>query len=244
MKKRIDLLLVEKNHVETRTKAQAMIMAGQVFVAGKKVKKSGEVFVSNSSISIISLHPRWVSRGALKLIHAIEYFNLQIKNLICLDIGASTGGFTEVLLKNKAKKIYAVDVGTNQIHESLKKEEKIISLEKTNARYLNKKIIPDMIDLIVCDSSFISLKKVLNTSLDFLDKKNGMIIALIKPQFEANKCEIKRGGVVIDPIVHQRICKEIETWFVKDCKMKVQGIIKSPIKGPKGNIEFLILVRF
>ena len=244
MKKRIDLLLVEKNHVETRTKAQAMIMAGQVFVAGKKVKKSGEVFVSNSSISIISLHPRWVSRGALKLIHAIEYFNLQIKNLICLDIGASTGGFTEVLLKNKAKKIYAVDVGTNQIHESLKKEEKIISLEKTNARYLNKKIIPDMIDLIVCDLSFISLKKVLKLSLDFLDKKNGMIIALIKPQFEANKCEIKRGGVVIDPIVHQRICKEIETWFVKDCKMKVQGIIKSPIKGPKGNIEFLILVRF
>ena len=244
MKKRIDLLLVEKNHVETRAKAQAMIMAGQVFVAGKKVKKSSEVFVSNASISIVSLHPRWVSRGALKLIHAIEYFNLQIKNLICLDIGASTGGFTEVLLKNKAKKIYAVDVGTNQIHESLKKEEKIISLEKTNARYLNKKIIPDMIDLIVCDLSFISLKKVLKTSLDFLDKKNGIIIALIKPQFEANKCEIKRGGVVIDPIIHQRICKEIETWFVKDCKMKVQGIIKSPIKGPKGNIEFLILVRF
>ena len=244
MKKRIDLLLVEKNHVETRAKAQAMIMAGQVFVAGKKVKKSSEVFVSNSSISIVSLNPQWVSRGALKLIHAIEYFNLQIKNLICLEIGASTGGFTEVLLKNKAKKIYAVDVGTNQIHESLKKEEKIISLEKTNARYLNKKIIPDMIDLIVCDLSFISLKKVLKTSLDFLDKKNGIIIALIKPQFEANKCEIKRGGVVIDPIIHQRICKEIETWFVKDCKMKVQGIIKSPIKGPKGNIEFLILVRF
>ena len=244
MKKRIDLLLVEKNHVETRAKAQAMIMAGQVFVAGKKVKKCGEVFVSNSSISIVSLHPRWVSRGALKLIYAIEYFNLQIKNLICLDIGSSTGGFTEVLLKNKAKKIYAVDVGTNQIHESLKKEEKIISLEKTNARYLNKKIIPDMIDLIVCDLSFISLKKVLKTSLDFLDKKNGMVIALIKPQFEANKFEIKRGGVIIDPIVHQRICKEIETWFVKDCKMKVQGIIKSPINGPKGNIEFLILVRF
>ena len=244
MKKRIDLLLVEQNYVKTRAKAQAMIMAGQVFVSGKKVQKSSEIFVSNSSISIINLHPKWVSRGALKLIHAIEYFSIQVKNLICLDIGASTGGFTDVLLKNKAKKIYAVDVGTNQIHESLKKEEKIISLEKTNARYLNKKIIPDMIDLIVCDLSFISLKKVLKTSLDFLDKKNGMIIALIKPQFEANKCEIKRGGVVIDPIVHQRICKEIETWFVKDCKMKVQGIIKSPIKGPKGNIEFLILVRF
>ena len=244
MKKRIDLLLVEKNHVETRTKAQAMIMAGQVFVAGKKVKKSGEVFVSNSSISIISLHPRWVSRGALKLIHAIEYFNLQIKNLICLDIGASTGGFTEVLLKNKAKKIYAVDVGTNQIHESLKKEEKIISLEKTNARYLNNNLIPDIIDLIVCDSSFISLKKVLKPSLVFLDKKKGRVIALIKPQFEAKKFEIKRGGVVIKESVHKRICKEIENWFVYECKMKVLGIVESPIKGPKGNTEFLIVAKY
>ena len=244
MKKRIDLLLVEKNQVETRAKAQAMIMAGQVFVAGKKVKKSSEVFVSNASISIVSLHPRWVSRGALKLIHAIEYFNLQIKNLICLDIGASTGGFTEVLLKNKAKKIYAVDVGTNQIHESLKKEEKIISLEKTNARYLNKKIIPDIIDLIVCDTSFISLKKVLEPSLVFLDKKKGTILALIKPQFEAKKYEIRKGGVVIEQSVHQRICKEIESWFVHECQMEVKGIIESPIKGPKGNIEFLILAKF
>ena len=161
-----------------------------------------------------------------------------------MDLGASTGGFTEVLLKNKAKKIYAVDVGTNQIHESLKKEEKIISLEKTNARYLNNNLIPDIIDLIVCDSSFISLKKVLKPSLVFLDKKKGMIIALIKPQFEAKKFEIKRGGVVIETSVHKRICQEIENWFVYECKMKVLGIIESPIKGPKGNIEFLILAQF
>ena len=244
MKKRIDLLLVEKNHAETRTKAQAMIMAGQVFVAGKKIKKSGEIIESNSSISIVDLHSQWVSRGAFKLIHAIEYFNLQVNNLICLDIGASTGGFTEVLLKNKAKKIYAIDVGTNQIHERLKKQEKIISLEKTNARYLNKKTIPDIIDLVVCDVSFISLKKALKPSLTFLDKKKGTIIALIKPQFEANKNEVRKGGVVIDRNVHQRICKEIENWFVNEFKMKVQGIIESPIKGPKGNIEFLIVAQF
>ena len=244
MKKRIDLLLVEKYHVESRAKAQAMIMAGQVFVAGKKVKKSGEFFLSDSNVSIVNLHPQWVSRGALKLIHAIQYFNFQVKNLICLDIGASTGGFTQVLLKNKAKKIYAVDVGTHQMHESLKKEKKIISLEKTNARYLNNKIIPDIIDLIVCDSSFISLKKVLNSSLTLLDKKKGTIIALIKPQFEANKSEIRKGGVVTESSVHQRICKEIESWFIDECKMKVQGIIKSPIKGPKGNIEFLIVAQF
>ena len=243
MKKRIDLLLVEKNHAETRTKAQAMIMAGQVFVAGKKIKKSGEIIESNSSISIADLHSQWVSRGAFKLIHAIEYFNLQVNNLICLDIGASTGGFTEVLLKNKAKKIYAIDVGTNQIHERLKKQEKIISLEKTNARYLNKKIIPDTIDLIVCDVSFISLKKVLNSSLCFLNKNGGIIIALIKPQFEANKKEINRGGIVTDSLVHKRICNEIKKWFVDECNMNVIGIVESPIKGSKGNIEFLIAVK-
>ena len=244
MKKRIDLLLVEKYQVESRAKAQAMIMAGQVFVAGKKIIKSGEFFGSDSNISIVNLHPQWVSRGSLKLIHAIQYFNFKVKNLICLDIGASTGGFTQVLLKNKAKKIYAVDVGTHQMHESLKNEKKIISLEKTNARYLNNTIIPDIIDLIVCDSSFISLKKVLNPSITFLDKKKGTIIALIKPQFEANKSEIRKGGVVTESSVHQRICKEIESWFIDECKMKVQGIVKSPIKGPKGNIEFLILAQF
>ena len=244
MKKRIDLLLVEKNYSETITKARAMIMAGQVSVAEKKVKKSGEIFRSDSSISIVNLHPKWVSRGALKLIHALKYFNLQVNNLICLDIGASTGGFTEVLLKNKAKKIYAVDVGTNQIHESLKKQKKITSLDKTNARYLNRKIIPEKIDLIVCDTSFISLKTVLKPSLVFLNKTKGMIIALIKPQFEANKYEIRRGGVVIDSSVHKRICKEIENWFVDECKMKVKGITESPIKGPKGNIEFLIVAHF
>ena len=244
MKKRIDLLLVEKYQVESRAKAQAMIMAGQVFVAGKKIIKSCEFFWSDSNISIVNLHPQLVSRWSLKLIHAIQYFNFKVKNLICLDIGASTGGFTQVLLKNKAKKIYAVDVGTHQMHESLKNEKKIISLEKTNARYLNNTIIPDIIDLIVCDSSFISLKKVLKPSLDFLDKKKGTIIALIKPQFEAKKFEIKRGGVVIKESVHKRICKEIENWFVYECKMKVLGILESPIKGPKGNTEFLIVAKY
>jgi len=243
MKKRIDLLLVEKKLAETRSKAQAMIMAGQVFIEDKKVIKSGELFKSNTQISILGLHSQWVSRGAYKLIHAIEYFNIQIENLICLDIGASTGGFTEVLLSHKAKKIYAIDSGTNQLHERLKNEDRIISLEKTNARYLNNRMIPELIDLIVCDTSFISLKKVLKPSLIFLPKTQGKIIALIKPQFEANKDEIKKGGVVVDQTVHKRICAEIKTWFIKECNMKVKGIIQSPIKGPKGNIEFLILAQ-
>ena len=243
MKKRIDLLLVEKKYAETKSKAKAMIMSGQVFIEDKKVNKSGETFHSNSKISIINLHSQWVSRGALKLIHAIEYFNLQVENLICLDIGASTGGFTQVLLKHQAKKIYAVDVGHNQMHERLKKEKKIISIEKTNARYLDKTIISDPIDLIVCDVSFISLKKALYTSLVFLNKPEGKIIALIKPQFEANKNEIKKGGVVVNPVIHQRICLEIRNWFIDECNLKVKGIIESPIRGPKGNIEFLILAQ-
>ena len=243
MKKRVDLLLVEKKFAESRSKAQAMIMAGQVFIEDKKVIKSGETFKSNSKISIVKIHSQWVSRGAYKLIHAIKYFNIQLENLICLDIGASTGGFTEVLLQYNVKKVYAVDSGTNQLHEKLKKEKRVISLEKTNARYLNNKIIPEPIDLIVCDSSFISLKKVLNPSLTFLSKIHGKIIALIKPQFEANKNEIKRGGVVVDPVVHKRICLEINQWFAEECKMKVKGIIPSPIKGPKGNVEFLIYAK-
>ncbi len=243
MKKRADLLLVERKFAETRSKAQAMIMAGQVFIEDKKIIKSGETFKYNSKIFIEKLHSQWVSRGAFKLIHAIEYFNLRLENLICLDIGASTGGFTEVLLKHNVKKIYAVDSGTNQLHEKLKSEKRIINLEKTNARYLNNIIIPEPIDLIVCDSSFISLKKVLYPSLNFLSKTQGKIIALIKPQFEAHKSEIKKGGVVVDSIVHQRICLEINNWFKEACKMKVTGIIQSPLKGPKGNIEFLILAQ-
>ena len=131
-----------------------------------------------------------------------------------------------------------------KIHERLKKEEKIVSLEKTNARYLSSRIIPEPIDLIVCDSSFISLKKVLKPSLTFLSKTQGKVIALIKPQFEANKSEIKKGGVVVEPSVHQRICLEIKKWFIEECEMQVKGIIQSPIKGPKGNIEFLILVEY
>ena len=171
MKKRADLLLIEKKIVETRTKAQAMIMAGQIFINGKKVIKSGELY--NSSVNIVSnnLHPDWVSRGALKLLHAFDYFKIDATDFKCLDIGASTGGFTEVLLSKKVKKVYSVDVGTNQLHEKLIKNSKVINIPKTNARYLNKDIIPDLVDIIVCDVSFISMKKVIEPSLLFLEKK-------------------------------------------------------------------------
>jgi len=242
MKKRIDLILVEKNIAENLTKAKAMIMAGQIFVNSQLVKKSGEIYRCDSKITVKRLTPRWVSRGALKLIHAIKYFNIQIENFTCLDIGASTGGFTDVLLNYKAAKIFAVDVGFNQLHERLKKEQKIINIEKKNAKYLNKKIINEPIDLIVCDVSFISIKEVLKPSLIFL-KPNGTVVALIKPQFEANRNEIIKGGIVTDTNVHKRICSEIIKWFNDDCYLKVLGVIESPITGPKGNIEFLIVAK-
>ena len=241
MKKRIDLLLVEKKNISSRNKAQAMIMAGQVYVENKKVLKSEEIFDSDIEISISNLHPEWVSRGSIKLIHAIRKFDLNFEKYTCLDFGASTGGFTEVLLNQKAKKIYAVDVGKNQLHEKLRKEKKIINLEKTNARYLNEEIIKEKIQLIVCDVSFISLKKVIFPCIKFLSETNGKIIALIKPQFEAKKNEIKKGGIIKDTKVHNRVCDEIKDWFINECNMNVKGLIESPIKGFKGNKEFLIL---
>lgn len=243
MKKRIDLILVEKKIVESRTKAQIIIKAGQVYVDEKKVLKSGELHNPKSKVNYKNSHPIWVSRGALKLLHALDKFEVDVSNFNCLDIGASTGGFTEVLLSRKAGKVFSVDVGINQLHEKLIKNPNVINISKTNARYLNKNIIYENIDMIVCDVSFISMKKVIEPSLPLLDKKKGIIIALIKPQFESSKSEIKKGGVIIDSAVHERICSDYICWFELVCKMKVLGIIPSPIKGPKGNLEFLIYVK-
>lgn len=243
MKKRADLLLVDKKIVKTRTKAQAMIMAGQIFINGKKVLKSGELYNSDVNIVSNSLHSEWVSRGAIKLLHAFDYFKIDVTDFKCLDIGASTGGFTEVLLSKKVQKVYSVDVGTNQLHEKLINNSKVINIPKTNARYLSKDIIPELVNIIVCDVSFISLKKVVEPSLLLLEKKTGVIMALIKPQFESEKNEIKKGGIIKDPNIHERICNDYKEWFSSKCKMKVLGITPSPIKGPKGNIEFLICAK-
>lgn len=242
MKKRIDLILLEKKIAITRSKAQAMIMDGKIFINNIKVLKNSEMY--NSDVEVISknLHPDWVSRGAIKLLHALDYFNIDVTDLKCLDLGASTGGFTEVLLSKNASKIYSVDVGTNQLHEKLKNNAKIINIPNTNARYLSKQIFPDFLDVIVCDVSFISMKKVIEPSLIFLEKKFGIIIGLIKPQFESEKKEIKRG-VIRDPNIHERICNDYRDWFSKVCNMRVLGVTPSPIKGPSGNIEFLICAK-
>jgi len=241
-KQRLDQILFYRSLADSKSKAQAMIMAGQVYVEGKQIIKSGFNINHNSFIEIKNLGPEWVSRGALKLIKALDEYNIKVKNKICIDLGSSTGGFTDVLIQRGAKKVYAVDVGRNQLHEKLKKNSKVTSLEKTNARYLKKEIFTELIEIMVCDVSFISLKKVIEPNLNLLKNKS-TIIALIKPQFESKKHELKKG-VVRDSQVHERICNEIKNWFYLNCGCKVLGIIKSPIRGPKGNLEFLILAKF
>ena len=240
-KKRLDKILVDRNLVDSQTKGKAIIMAGQVYVEGKQIIKSGLNFNDNSLIEVKSLGPEWVSRGALKLIKAIDEFNIDIKDKICIDLGSSTGGFTDVLLKRGAKKIYAIDVGKNQLHERLKNNSKVISLEKTNARYLKKEIFSELIEIMVCDVSFISLKKIIYPNLKLLSKKS-QIIALIKPQFETHKKYLKKG-VVRSTLIHNQICDDIKNWFLTICNINVIGITPSPIAGPKGNLEFLIYGR-
>ena len=238
---RLDQILFERKLPESKSKAQAMIMAGQVCVGDKVINKSGYNINPDAKIKIKDIGPEWVSRGAYKLIKALDENNIKVDNKTCMDLGASTGGFTEVLVKRNAKKVFAVDVGTNQLHEKLKKMKEIINIEKTNARYLTKDLITECIELLVCDVSFISLKKVILPCLNFL-KKNSVIIVLIKPQFESKKNETKKG-VVKDSEVHLRICNETQNWFENECNCEVLKIIESPITGTKGNKEFLLTAR-
>ena len=205
-KKRLDQILFERNLAESKSKAQAMIMAGQVYVDGIKIYKSGFNIKHDSLIKIKKLGGEWVSRGATKLIKALDVNNIKVKNKICIDFGSYTGGFTDVLIQRGAKKVYAIDVGTNQLHEKLKKNTKVVNLDKTNARYINKEIISDLIEIMVCDVSFISLKKVILPCIKLLSN-NSEIIALIKPQFETQK-ENLRKGVVKNSSVHIEICKD------------------------------------
>ena len=191
-KQRLDQILFNRKLAESKTKAQAMIMAGQVFVEGKNINKSGFNISDNATIEIKNLGPKWVSRGANKLLTALEKNKIIVKNKICIDLGSSTGGFTDVLIQRGAQKVYAIDVVTNQLHEKLKKNNKVISLEKTNARYLKKDQFAELIDIMVCDVSFISLKKVIEPNLHLL-KDESVIIALIKPQLESKKMKRKKG---------------------------------------------------
>lgn len=240
MKQRLDHLLVERGLAETRTKAQALIMAGLVYHGEKKLDKAGQQFSDEIEIIVRGKEHPWVSRGGQKLAHAIDEFKLIVKDEVAADIGSSTGGFTDVLLTHGAKKVYAIDVGHGQLDVKLRGDARVVVMEETNARNLTREQIPEPLDIIVCDASFISLKKVLPAVLG-LAKPGAQLVALIKPQFEVGKEIVSRGkGVVRDAAIHKEVCDDIALW-VGEQGWKVRGIATSPITGPKGNVEFLIV---
>ncbi len=239
-RERIDKLLVEKGLVPSREKARALIMAGKVFVNGKPVSKAGEKVDAASRIEIKG-QMRYVSRGGYKLEKALKSFKVSPEGAVCLDIGASTGGFTDCLLQHGAKKVYAVDVGTGQLDYKLRKDPRVISYEKTDARSLSKDHIPEKVDILTADVSFISLEKVLPNAVKFL-KKDGLAIVLVKPQFELSPKEVKKG-VVRDHELHKKAVEKVAEFARKELKLSVLDITKSSPKGPKGNEEFLLLLK-
>tara|TARA_R110000787_G_scaffold19874_16_gene59206 strand:+ start:17521 stop:18282 length:762 start_codon:yes stop_codon:yes gene_type:complete len=238
-KQRLDQLLVDRGLVESRTRAQALIMAGVVFSDEKKLEKAGQQVRDDIALDVRGQDHPWVSRGGLKLAHGLEDFGIDPAGMIAIDVGASTGGFTDVLLQSGATKVYAVDVGHGQLAWKLRSDDRVIVLEKTNARYLTDEQIPEPADIVVCDASFISLKTVLPAVLA-LAKPGAYLVALIKPQFEAGRALVGSGGVVRDPDVHAAVCEDIRAWLAGRDGWTVLGITESPIKGPEGNIEFLI----
>ena len=241
MKHRLDALLVERGLAETRAKAQALILAGAVFSGEKKLDKAGQAVASDIALEIKSRDHPWVSRGGIKLAHALEHFAIDVTGAIALDVGASTGGFTDVLLAQGAAKVYAVDVGHGQLAWKLRQDPRIVVRERVNARHLTAQEVPEPVDLVVCDASFIGLETVLPAALA-LAKPKAKLVALIKPQFEVGAGRVGKRGVVRDPVLHREVCARIEAWLT-GLGWKVEGIVESPIRGPEGNVEFLIHAR-
>ena len=217
-------------------------MAGLIFSKERKLEKAGQQVQPDIGLDVRGQDHPWASRGGLKLARAIDEFDIDPTDKTCIDVGASTGGFTDVLIQNGATKVYAVDVGHGQLAWKLRSDERVIVLEKTNARYLTSDQIPDAPEIVVCDASFIGLRTVLPAAMA-LAKPGATLAALIKPQFEAGREHVGKGGVVRDPEIHQRVCKEIRTWLSSLEGWSVVGITESPIKGPEGNIEFLIVAK-
>ena len=238
MKVRADMLLVARGLAESRTRAQALILAGNVFVGDRRVAKAGDLLVEEAELTVKGRDHPWVSRGGVKLDHGLTHFGFDVAGAVALDVGSSTGGFTDVLLSRGAARVYAIDVGTNQLAWKLRSDDRVIVHEQTNARGLTADFVPEPIDIIVCDASFIALAKVLATALDFA-RSGGQLVALVKPQFEAGRAEVGKGGVVRDAAVHQRVCDDAAKW-VESRGWRVCGIERSPITGPEGNVEFLL----
>jgi 23S rRNA (cytidine1920-2'-O)/16S rRNA (cytidine1409-2'-O)-methyltransferase len=241
-KQRADQLLVEQGLAESRTKAQALILAGLVSCGERHVAKPGEQLAADAVLALKGRDHPWVSRGGVKLAAALDHFGITVDRHVALDIGASTGGFTEVLLDRGARRVYAVDVGHGQLAWKLRQDPRVVVLERLNARYMTRADIPEPLDIITCDASFIGLAKVLPAPLA-LAAGQAQLVALVKPQFEAGPAHVGKGGVVRDPAVHREVCDRAATWVSGQPGWSVVGIIESPILGPEGNREFLLYAR-
>ena len=213
-------------------------MGGKVFVGDRAVAKAGDMLAEDAELTLKGRDHPWVSRGGIKLDHGLDHFGIDVAGLTALDVGSSTGGFTDVLLSRGAAKVYAVDVGTNQLAWKLRQDPRVVVHEQTNARDLTRDLVPDPIDILVCDASFIGLAKVLDSALH-LARPGATLVALVKPQFEAGRAEVGKGGVVRDPSVHDRVCADAAEW-IRSKGWRVLGIEPSPITGPEGNVEFLL----
>ena len=235
---RADQLIVERGLAESRTRAQALVMAGLAFTGERKIDKPGQMLATDAAIEVRGRDHPWVSRGGIKLAHGLDHFGWDPAGAVALDVGSSTGGFTDVLLSRGAARVYAVDSGTNQLAWKLRQDDRVIVHEQTSARVLTAAHIPEPIDLIVCDASFIGLAKVLAVPIGFT-RADARLMALIKPQFEAGRDEVGKGGVVRDPGVHARVCDEVAVWLAGQ-GWAVAGVVESPITGPEGNVEFLV----
>jgi 23S rRNA (cytidine1920-2'-O)/16S rRNA (cytidine1409-2'-O)-methyltransferase len=240
-KQRIDQVLVTRGLAESRARAQALVMAGLVYVETRKVDKSGQQVAEDAEITVKGRDHPWVSRGGIKLAHALDHFALDPAGAVAMDIGSSTGGFTDVLLQRGAAHVFAVDSGTNQLAWTLRHDPRVTVLEQTSARILSPEQIDRPCTWVVCDASFIGLSKVLERPLE-LAMPDCRLVALIKPQFEVGREEVGKGGVVRDPALHARACSDVRQWLQRT-GWTVEGIVESPITGPEGNVEFLVSAR-
>lgn len=235
---RADQLLVDRGLAESKTRAQALIMAGLVFSDTRKIDKPGQAPPDDAPLDVRGRDHPWVSRGGIKLAHGLDHVGWDVTDAVAIDVGSSTGGFTDVLLTRGAARVYAVDSGTNQLAWKLRQDPRVIVHEQTSARILTDAHIPEPVDLIVCDASFIGLSKVLERPMTFA-REGARLLALIKPQFEAGREEVGKGGVVRDSAVHARVCDDVVAWL-QASGWSVAGVTESPITGPEGNIEFLV----
>lgn len=235
-------MLVERGLADSRAQAQALIRSGNVFAGERRIDKPGTPVSSDTDLVVRGREHPWVSRGGLKLDHALKHFGLEVDGVTALDVGASTGGFTDVLLTRGAAKVYAVDVGYGQLNWKLRSDDRVVVLERMNARNLIAENIPEPVDIVVCDASFIGLEKVLPVPLGFA-RPGALLVALIKPQFEVGRGEVGKGGIVRDAALREAVCNRIEHWLAHLGGWSVLGIVESPVTGADGNVEFLIAAR-